>query len=315
MAIARTKVAVIGCGSVGSTLAFNLACEHICDDIMLIDINKSKAKANANDLKHLLGFSRYNMSIGSGDYSMCGDVDVIILAVSAPYREGMTRADVLGSAGTIVSTVIPEIMNSGFSGFFVVITNPVDTMTYLVQKISGLAPGRVIGTGTALDSARLRYSIAQELQIDHRSVEGYCLGEHGESRFIPWSCVRVGDVPISRIIGVHSNIILENIEKTVKEGGDEIIQIKGASVFGIVSVTAQIVKAILADEARTMPVSAMLDGEYGFSGVYVGVPAVIGASGIEKIIELPLNSSEAEKFRASVGIIKETARKIAHLAP
>lgn len=311
MAIGRTKVAIAGCGAVGSALAFGLAQSHICDDIMLIDIDKRKAWADACDIRHSIAFSPYRMKVTDGDYSMCGDVDIVVLALSCAYS-GTSREDMIGSTGTVISTVVPEIMQSGFNGIFVVITNPVDTVTYMVKKLSGLPESRVIGTGTLLDSARLRYCIAERLACDVREVDASFFGEHGPSQFVPWSCVRVGGKEISKILTESE---LAQTERTALELKQSVTGIKGAAVFGIASVALQIVKAVLTDGNTEMPVSVTLKGEYGLSGMSLGVPARIGSGGISSVCVYDLTASERIKLLATASEVGRSVEKIRHLLP
>ena len=311
MAIGRTKVAVAGCGAVGSALAFGLAQGHICDDIMLIDINKRKAWADACDIRHSVAFSPYRMNVTDGDYSMCGDVDVVVLALSCAYA-GTSREDMIGSTGTVISTVVPEIMHSGFNGTFVVITNPVDTVTYMVKKLSGLPDSKVIGTGTSLDSARLRYCLAERLLSDVRDVDAFFFGEHGPSQFVPWSTVRVGGKEITKVLAQDD---LALIERTALDLKQRVTGIKGAAVFGIASVALQIVKAVLCDDNIELPVSAVLNGEYGIKDICLGVPARIGYGGIASVTEYELNADERIKMLSTAAEVRRSIEKIRHLVP
>ncbi len=311
MSLSRTKVAIAGCGSVGSTLAFNLAHGHVCDEIMLIDINKPKAAADALDIAHSLGYSPYRVRVYDGDYSMCGDADAVVLALSAAYS-GTSREDMLASTGTVISTVVPEIMKSGFNGIFIVITNPVDTVTYMVKRLSGLPSSRVIGTGTCLNSARLRYCIADRLKTDVRNIDAFFLGEHGPSQFVPWSCVKADGVEAERLLGREDMTL---IERTVTEIKSNLGAAKGAAVFGIAAVTARIVRAALCDGSIVMPVSVSLDGRYGFDDVCIGVPAYIGSGGIGHVPEYSLTDEERQKLQITVSEVSRASEKIRHLIP
>lgn len=311
MSISRTKVAIAGCGAVGSTLAFNLAHSRVCDEIMLIDINKRKASADALDITHSLGFSPYRVRVYDGDYSMCADMDIVILALSAAYS-GTSREDMLASTGTVVSTVVPEVMKSGFAGIFIVITNPVDTVTYMVAKLSGLPSSRVIGTGTCLNSSRLRYCIAERLQTDVRGVDAFFLGEHGPTQFVPWSCVRVNGSSAEGLLDRDERIL---IERMVRDTKSRVTLSKGAAVFGIAAVTSCIVKAVLCDGNALMPVSVSLDGKYGYSDICIGVPAYIGSGGIKLVPELTLTDEERQKLLMTVSEVSRASEKIRHLIP
>ncbi len=310
MAIERKKVAIIGCGNVGATLAFHLVTEHICDDLLLIDRNERKANAEKLDLQHSLGYSGNKINIETGQYKDCADMDIIVLAVAAPYKTGMTRLDMAGNAVKIIREIVPEIMKSGFQGIFLVITNPVDVVTYYVKKISGLPDEKVIGTGTSLDSARLRQYLAQVMDVDARSVEAFCMGEHGDSQFIPWSLVNVGGKRFTEILQDNpqrlQGIKLEEVTNYISQVAYEIVNAKGATTYGIAAVTGQIMKAIMRDENKVFPVSTMLHGEYGESDIYMGVPAVLTARGIKELVEYHLTEEEKMQFRKSA----EQVRKI-----
>lgn len=313
MAIERKKVGIIGCGNVGATLAFYLVVEHICDDLTLIDLNEKKAYAESLDLQHSLGYSGNNISIKAGSYEDCGNLDVIVLAVAAPYHTGMTRLDMAGNAVKIVSSIIPSVMKAGFNGVFVVITNPVDVITYTVQKLSGLPDERVIGTGTSLDSARLRQYLAQVMGVDPRSVDAFCMGEHGDSQFIPWSLVRVGSKDFTEIL--HDNterlagIELDHVNEYISQIAYEIMNIKGATTYGIAAVTGQIIRAIMEDENKVFPVSACFHGEYGLSDVYMGVPAVLTSRGVKELVEYHLTPEEQAKLEKSAEVVSEMNRQ------
>ena len=308
MAINKTKVAVIGCGSVGSTLGYYLASNRICNQLVLIDLNEKKTWAEATDLRHSLGYSNSKVQIESGRYKDCHDADIVILAVAAPYREGMTRLDMYDKACRIMDSIIPQVTESGFEGIFLVVTNPVDLITQYVQKLSGLPSERVIGTGTSLDSARLRMYLADLMDVDPRSVNALCMGEHGDSQMIPWSQVTVGGKPFYDILednplrlkGVCPDDILSQITGIAYD----VVKYKGATYYGIASVTGQIVRSILFDENKVIPVSTMLHGEYGFEGIYAGIPAVLYSRGIKEPVVYHLTEDEGEKLTRSLKILK-----------
>lgn len=192
MALSTSKVVIVGVGNVGKALAHQLVIQQSCDELVLIDRDHEKVWAEVTDLNHSLGYSDTKMKVSQGDYSACANADIVVLSVSAPYKVGMNRLDMFDSATNIIKQIVPEIMKSCFKGIFVVITNPVDAMTYLVHKLSALPANQVIGTGTSLDSARLRVYLAELIGVDPRSVDALCMGEHGDSQMIPWSQVSVG---------------------------------------------------------------------------------------------------------------------------
>lgn len=314
MALSRSKLAIIGVGNVGTALAHHLVISNICDDLVLIDLNKEKVWAEATDLKHSLGYSENKMRIIDGDYSDCENADIVVLAVAAPYKIGMTRLDMLDKATDIVKNIIPKVMESGFNGIFVVITNPVDAMTYLVHQLSGLAAEKVIGTGTSLDSARLCYYLADTMDVDPRSVEAMCMGEHGDSQMIPWSQVTVGAKSFNDILADNperlKGVDINQVSKEISQIAYQIVMNKGATNYGIAAVAAKIIKAIIRDENIVMPVSTMMNGEYGIRGVFAGVPAVITGKGVKELVQYRLKEGEMEAFMKSIEVLKESNEKM-----
>jgi len=314
MAIGRSKVVVVGTGAVGAAVAFDIVMNNVCDDLILIDINKEKSWAEATDLQHSLGYSGSKMRVKSGEYDDCKDADLVVIAAALPYITGQTRLDMLEKAAGIMDSIVPAIIKSGFSGIFVVITNPVDVMSYYVHKLSGLPANKIIGTGTALDSARLKYHLADVMSVDPQSVHALCMGEHGDSQIIPWSQVTVGGKRFLDIIndnkvrleGFNINSVTEDIKKIAYR----IVNAKGATTFGIAATTVQIIKAVLRDENKVIPVSAMLNGEYGEKDIYMGVPAVLNSQGVKELVEYHLADNEIVELKKSIGIIKEYNDKL-----
>lgn len=308
MSVGKTKVAIIGCGSVGSTLGYYLTSNHICNRLLLIDLNEKKAWAEATDMSHSLGFSNSRAQITSGHYSDCADADIVVLTVAAPYKEGMTRLDMYENCCKIMDSIVPKVMRSGFQGVFLVVSNPVDLMTQYVQRLSQLPPHRVLGTGTSLDSSRLRVYLADLMDVDPRSVNAFCMGEHGDSQIIPWSQVTVGGKPFMDILEDNptrlKGVNLEQIQKEISGVAYDIVRYKGATFYGIATVTGSIVQSILFDENKVIPVSCRLSGEYGFDGIYAGIPAVIGNQGIKETVVCKLTALELEKLQDSLNVLK-----------
>lgn len=314
MSIGRSKVVVVGTGAVGAAVAFDMVMNHVCDDLVLIDINKEKAWAEATDLQHSLGYSGNKMKVKAGEYSDCTDADIVVIAAALPYITGQTRLDMIEKAAGIMKSIVPAIMESGFSGIFVVITNPVDVMSYYVQKLSGLPASKVIGTGTALDSARLKYHLADTMNVDPQSVHALCMGEHGDSQIIPWSQITVGGKKFLDIIKDNKSRLqsfdINSISEDIKMIAYRIVNAKGATTFGIAATTVQIIKAVLRDENKVIPVSAMLNGEYGEDGIYIGVPAVLNSQGVKELVEYHLADDEMEELKKSIEIIKVYNEKL-----
>lgn len=314
MAIGRSKVVIVGLGSVGAAVAFDIVRNHVCDDLILIDINKEKSWAEATDLQHSLGYSGSKMRVKDGDYADCSDADIVVIAAALPYISGQTRLDMMEKAAGIMKSIVPSIMISGFSGIIVVITNPVDVISYYVHKLSGLPAGKVIGTGTALDSARLKYHLADVMSVDPQSVHALCMGEHGDSQVIPWSQVTVGGKRFLDIINDNKvrleNFDIRSVAESIKMIAYRIVNAKGATTFGIAATTVQIIKAVLRDKNKVIPVSAMLNGEYGEEDIYAGVPAVLNNQGVKELVEYHLLESEMVELKKSISIIREYNNKL-----
>jgi len=309
MAISRTKVAIIGAGKVGSTLAYHLAIGHLCDDLVLVDIDQQKAWAEATDLQHALGFADHRMNVRDGSYFDCADADVCVISVAADARENETRLERIDRAATMLGRIVPSVMATDFNGIFLVVTNPVDLMTWLVQQLSGMPASRVIGTGTALDTARLRYYLADALDVDPRSVNAVVLGEHGEDQLIPWSLVSCGGKSIDEILADDPERLpdfdKDAVANTIADITYQLSSVKGTTTYGIASTAAEIIRAILNGENRIIPVSAMLTGEYGLHDVYLGVPAVLSSEGVKELVEYHLTADELARLKKSAAALED----------
>ncbi|MBE6906467.1 MAG: L-lactate dehydrogenase [Ruminococcaceae bacterium] len=314
MTINRSKVAIIGTGLVGSSTAFSLVTQGACDEVLLIDLNKERARGEMMDLRHGIDYLNRNVKVNVGDYSDCADADIVVITAGAPPREGQTRLDTLGASKKIIESIVSPIMESGFTGIFLIISNPVDIIAQYVYKLSGLPKSQVIGTGTALDTARLKNLIGDLVQIDPRSVHAYALGEHGDSQMVPWSRVTVGGKTFTEILRDNperfKGVDLDQLVHDTIGAGWEILKRKGTTYYGIATTAAGIIKAVLQDENRIIPVSTLLDGEYGERGVFCGVPAILGRTGVKEIVELHLTDTELEKFHRSAELIRGFARNL-----
>jgi L-lactate dehydrogenase len=308
------KVAIVGAGMVGSGCAYSMINQSICDEIMIIDRTYDKALAHALDLSHCMEFTTTRTKVSAGHLKDCSDRDVIILTAGSYPKSSLSRLELLADAKATTENIVKQIMNSGFNGIFVVVANPVDIITYYVREVSGLPRERVIGTGTSIDTSRMKTLVSEVFAIDPRSVQGYTLGEHGDSQFVAWSHVTVGGKPILQILQDHSerfkDVNLQRLEDNTKNSGWEILSRKGNTQFGISNALAYITRSILNDEHKIIAVSAILDGEYQQKDICIGVPAVIGKGGIQEIVELNLAADEKEKFLVSCGIIKENILKL-----
>ena len=306
----RRKVVLIGTGMVGMSFAYALVNQGgICNELVLIDVNKERANGEAMDLNHGLAFAKSNMKIYAGDYHDCKDADIIVIAAGVAQKEGETRLDLLQRNTEVFRSIITPVVKSGFDGIFLVATNPVDIMTRVTYELSRFGASRVIGTGTSLDTARLRYLLGDYFTVDPKNIHAYVIGEHGDSEFVPLSQVMLATKQVSEILDDDRNDYcrddMDKIEEQVRTAAYKIIEAKRATYYGIGMAITRIVKAILGDENSVLTVSAKLCGEYGNKNVFIGVPCIIGRNGVKEIIELSLTDTEMEKFNNSVSILKE----------
>lgn len=301
------KIIVVGDGAVGSSFAYTLVAQDIAREIGIIDIDVKRAEGDAMDLSNAVAYTRPK-KIYSAKYSDCKDAEIVAIAAGVPQKPGETRMDLLNNNIKVFEEIITEIINSGFDGIFLIATNPVDVLTYATWKISGFPKEKVIGTGTSLDTARLRREIAEKLNIDTRNVHGYILGEHGDTEFPVWSEANIAGVAIEDWLKEHSNETmneLEEIFENVKNAAYEIINRKGATYYGIAMSMGKICKSILNDQGSVLPVSCYLDGEYGEEDIFIGSPAIIDKKGIRKVIEIKLSDEEKEKMNISIKAVRD----------
>lgn len=303
------KIFLVGTGMVGMSFAFAALNQNLCDELVLCDINEKRAKGEAQDLNHGLAFSKTSMKIYHGNYSDCKDADIVVICAGVNQKPDETRLQLLQRNLEIFKTIITPIKENGFNGIIIVATNPVDIMTALTQKLSGFDKSRVIGTGTTLDTARLRFLLGDYLKVDPRNIHGYVMGEHGDSEFVPWSQVLISTKPILDVLEDNPQFNmqdLENISENVRLAAYEIIEAKGATYYGIGMAICKLARAILQDENSILTISADLTGEYGCHDVYVGSPWIINKNGADRIIELSLTDEELEKLHKSCNILKST---------
>lgn len=305
----KSKVAIIGCGLVGASTGFSLLTQGVCDEIVMVDINKEKALGEVLDMRDDVEYLNRNTKVMLGNYEDCADADIIVITAGAPPKKGQSRLDTLDLSAKIAKSIVEPIMAKGFDGIFIIISNPVDIIAHYVQKISGLPKNQVIGTGTSLDSARLKNFIAELVNVDPRSVYAYSLGEHGDSQMVPWSLVTVGGKRFYDVIEDNPKLMegveLDDIVKKTVRAGWEILERKGTTSFGIATAAVGIIKAILHDENKIIPVSTLLEGEYGEYDVYCGVPVILNRSGASDILEIHMSEDEKERFKASASKIRE----------
>lgn len=311
MSLKTRKVIIIGAGHVGSHGGYALASQGIVDEIVYIDTDVKKAEAQALDIYDSTLYLQRHVSVKAGDYSDAADADLLIVAAGPlpDMSKGQTRMDTLKQTITIVKEVVKDIKKSGFNGIIVSISNPADVVAHYIQHELDYPPRRIISTSTTLDSARLRRAISDAVNIDQKSVYAYALGEHGESQMVPWSTVTIAGKPIYELISEkpekYGKLDLPAIAAEGKAGGWHILGGKGSTEFGIGAAIAEVSRAILGDEKKILPVSVLLNGEYGQQDIYASVPAVLGINGVEEIIELHLMKEEKSQFDASCKTMKE----------
>lgn len=301
------KVILVGDGAVGSSYAYALVLQGIAEELGIIDVAHEKAEGDALDLSHALAFNSPK-KIYAATYVDCHNADLICITAGAAQKPGETRLDLVHKNLKILKNIVDPIMESGFNGIFLVASNPVDILTYATWKFSGLPKEQVIGSGTALDSARFRQAIAELVGVDARNVHGYILGEHGDTEFPVWSHANIGGLQIYEWVRQNPSIDEEKLVEVffqVRDAAYEIIAKKGATYYGIGATLARITKAILNNEQAIFPLSVYLEGQYGQEDLYIGAPAIIGREGVRQIIEIPLADAEQEKMNQSAKLLKE----------
>jgi len=304
------KVVLIGTGMVGMSFAYAALNQNACDELVLIDINHEKAIGEAMDLNHGLAFSRTSMRIYAGEYKDCCDADIVVICAGVNQKEGESRLELLSRNAKVFESIVHPVVESGFSGIFLVATNPVDIMTRITYIMSGFDESRVIGTGTTLDTARLRYLLGKYFHIDPRNMHAYVIGEHGDSEFVPWSQALCATKPLYDVIKDNKDIFslteLEKIANKVRTSAQQIIKAKNATYYGIGMAIVRIVKAILQNENSVLTVSSKMSGEYGLSDVFIGNPCIINGFGIRSRLELSLERDEFKKIRDSAAILSDS---------
>jgi L-lactate dehydrogenase len=311
MAQHHQKIVLVGDGGVGSAYAFALMQQGLAEELVIIDVNAEAATGDAMDLEDAAAWTS-NKTVRSGDYSDTKDADLVVITAGFGRKPGETRLDLVGKNLVVMKSVTEQVMAAGFDGIFLIATNPVDIMTMAVREISGFPPHRVIGTGTALDTARLQVEIAKRLQVSPSDVNALVLGEHGDSEFIAWSSAMIGSQPLSDWLAEDqftAEDIAEITETTVYKGR-EIIARKGATIYGVATALMRITMAIFRDERAVLPVSAYLDGEYGLKNMYIGTAAVIGAVGVERVVEAKLNENEQQRMTNSAKTLADVAESV-----
>ena len=298
------RVAIVGCGNVGTASAYALLHSPLVRELVLLDHNEKKAEGEAMDLQHAVPLGR-PVQVRAGNYRDAAYSSLVILTAGAPNKPGESRLDLLHRNAEVIRECVRELKTEGFDGILLVATNPVDVMAYVAQQESGLPPRQVIGSGTVIDSARLRALLAAELDIEARAVHGYIIGEHGNSEIAVWSGIRVAGIPLADFPQAHKLPPYDQLLTQVRQAGPQVLERKGNTCFAIASCVARICEAILRDEHTVLSISALLEGQYGLAGMYLGTPCIVGALGIERVLELPLNEEERQGLLASADVLRQ----------
>lgn len=301
------KVVLVGTGFVGMSMAYSVLNTGGIDELVLVDLDQEKAIGEAMDMSHGLPYSKSSLKVKAGDYDDCKDADIVVITAGAAQKPGQTRLELATINAKIMKSITQSIMATGFDGIIIVASNPVDLMSYVVQRVSKLPANRVIGSGTILDTARLRFLLSEYLNVASTNIHAYILGEHGDSSFVPWMNTYVGCKSMMEYI-VEMNIDMNEMHKIYKEvqqAAYEIIKRKNATYYGIGLSLNRLISAIFGNENAVLTVSAYQQGEFKQEGLYIGVPAIINRQGISKIMPLHLNNVDQHKFDKSCKTLKE----------
>ena len=307
------KAAVIGCGFVGASIAFSLIQRGLFSELVLIDANRDKAEGEAMDLSHGLPYIAA-MDVYAGSYDDLSDCALIVVTAGANQKPGQTRLELIGQNVSILNSIIPQITARPFEGILLIVSNPVDVLTQTAWKLSGYPRERVIGSGTVLDTGRLKQLLGEELRVDSRNVHAFIVGEHGDSELAVWSGANVSGLSLDdfgRLRGKELHAARRDwIYREIRDSAQEIIGRKGATYYGIAMAVGRIAECIVKDEHAVLPVSAVLKGEYGLEGVALSIPSIVGKDGLEKILEIPLGSEERSALENSAAQLKQAAAKL-----
>lgn len=307
------KITIIGAGFVGSTTAYTLMISGLVSELVLIDVNNEKAEGEIMDLSHGMPFVR-PVRMYSGDYSDCAGSDIIIISAGANQKPGETRIDLVHKNTAIFKSILGEIIKYNTDCILLVVTNPVDILTYVTWKISGFPKEKVIGSGTVLDTARFKYMLGEHTGIDARNVHAYIIGEHGDSEVAAWSLTNIAGIPMEKYCEdcrkCKGQLSKYEIYSEVKNAAYDIIKRKGATYYAVALAVRRIVEAIVRDENSILTVSSLMEGNYGLDGVCLSLPAVVNSSGISRVLDVPLNEAETEAFINSGNSLKEIIKTI-----
>lgn len=305
------KITIIGAGNVGATIAYTFAVAGTCSEVVLIDINKEKAKGEAMDIRQGVSFS-HNVEVIDGTYDDAAGSDIIVVTLGLARKPGQTRLDLAQANVNIIKSVMPQLAKTCPDSIYVVVSNPVDIITYTILKCTDLSPTQVIGSGTALDTSRLRSIIADHVGLSPNSIHAYVFGEHGDSSFIPWSIMNIAGVPVDEYCSDqdHADLDEDEIIEEVRKAGAEVIKRKGATFYAIAMSVNKICDTVLRDAKNILTVSTLIKDRYGIDDVCLSLPAVIGANGIEKEVAPTLTDDELKKLQASADSLKSVLSQL-----
>ena len=306
-----TKITILGAGNVGASIAYTFAVAGTCSDIVLVDINKAKAKGEAMDIRQGVSFGE-NVEVFDGEYEDAKDSDIVVVTLGIARKPGQTRLDLAQINVNIIKEVMPQIAKYAPDAIYVVVSNPVDVLTYTILKCTDLSPNQVIGSGTALDTSRLRAIIGDRVGLSPNSIHAYVFGEHGDSSFIPWSLTNIAGIPMEEYCADqdHADLDEEEIINEVRTAGAEVIKRKGATFYAIAMSVNKICDSILRDSNNIITVSTMMNGKYGIDDVCLSLPCVIGSNGIEREVSPKMTEEEIEKLRASAKALRAVIDQI-----
>jgi L-lactate dehydrogenase len=300
---------MIGCGFVGAACSFAIMQSGLFSEMVLIDADKSKAEGEALDISHGVPFAK-PIKIYAGDYDDIKDASLIIVTAGANQKPGETRLDLVKKNISIFKSIIPEIKKRDFNGVLLIVANPVDILTTVAQKLSGLPENKVIGSGTVLDTARLKYELGNHLNVDSRSVHAFIIGEHGDSEIAAWSSANVSGIPLNKFCEMRGHFnhdeAMKRIAENVKNSAYEIIEKKKATYYGVAMAVKRICEAIVRDEKSILPISSLMKGDFGIEGISLSMPAIVGKDGVECLVPIQLNEEEISKLQQSAQTLKNT---------
>ena len=309
-----SKVAIVGAGAVGTAIAYAAQIRGVCRELALFDVNAGKVRAEVLDLNHGMQFTPMARITGSDDLAVCEGADVVVITAGAKQKPGQTRLDLAAANVAMCRDLVPRLVGLAPDALLLLVTNPVDVLTYVVQKLSGLPARRVFGSGTVLDSSRFRFLLARHLNVAVQNVHALIAGEHGDSEIPLWSTASVGGVPLLQLKMPGSAPLTEedrtHIFDNVRNAAYQIIRGKGATNYAIGLATAQILEAVLHDEQRVLPVSSRMEGYLGITDVCLSVPSIVNRGGVEAVLEVPLSDSERAGLKRSADTIRQTIRTL-----